>query len=88
MLFAGVKELLGGLSRAFFGARLLPRTFLLEAKGMKNAFYFEKVLDSTGRLVVPKAIREQYGIAVGDTLRFVAVDDGILLLPVKAADKQ
>ncbi len=47
-----------------------------------KAWHFDKKLDSTGRLVVPKPVREQYGIPPGDKLRFVPVEDGILLLPL------
>ncbi len=45
--------------------------------------YYERKIDNTGRLVVPMPVRQQYGIAPGDTLRFVAVEDGILLVPTK-----
>ncbi len=44
---------------------------------------YERKIDNTGRLVIPMPVRRQYGIATGDTLRFVAAEGGILLVPVK-----
>ncbi len=45
--------------------------------------YYERKIDNTGRLVIPIPVRQQYGITAGDTLRFVATEGGILLVPVK-----
>ncbi len=50
----------------------------------QHGFYFENKLDNVGRMVIPKPIREQLGLAAGDTLRFAAVEDGILLTVVRA----
>ncbi len=45
-------------------------------------FYFENKLDAVGRMVIPKPIRDQLGIHAGDTLRFTATEDGVLLTVV------
>ncbi|TVR07083.1 MAG: AbrB/MazE/SpoVT family DNA-binding domain-containing protein [Spirochaetaceae bacterium] len=38
-------------------------------------------VDSAGRLVIPKAIRERYGLKAGTELELVAEGDGIALVP-------
>jgi ABC-type lipoprotein export system ATPase subunit/bifunctional DNA-binding transcriptional regulator/antitoxin component of YhaV-PrlF toxin-antitoxin module len=44
------------------------------------------MLDSAGRLQVPKDVRERYGI--GDRVRMEETPDGLLLRPVESADAQ
>ena len=36
-------------------------------------------IDKLGRLVIPKDLREQYGLKPGDRVWFSAHDDGILI---------
>ena len=36
-------------------------------------------IDELGRLVIPKDLREQYGLKPGDKVWFTANDDGILI---------
>ena len=36
-------------------------------------------IDELGRLVIPKDLREQYGLKPGDKVWFTAYDDGILI---------
>ena len=36
-------------------------------------------IDELGRIVIPKDLRDQYGIKPGDKLYFDAYDDGILI---------
>ena len=38
-------------------------------------------VDSAGRLVIPKALRERYGLKAGTELELVAEADGIALVP-------
>ena len=38
-------------------------------------------VDEKGRVVLPRALREQYGIAKGDMLWFVATESGLELRP-------
>jgi len=42
------------------------------------------MLDSAGRLQVPKEVRERYGI--GDRIRLEETDEGLLLRPVAGAE--
>ncbi len=54
---------------------------------MIRKLYFEAKLDKVGRIVVPQPVRQQYGIEAGDSLRFIAVDGGILLTPVRDTEE-
>jgi len=38
-------------------------------------------IDAAGRLVIPKRFRERYGLSPGETVRFVAGDAGVTIVP-------
>ena len=40
----------------------------------------EKKIDSLGRIVLPKEMREYYGIALGDSLNLIPTEEGILIV--------
>ena len=42
-------------------------------------FAIKRCVDELGRLVLPKDMRNHYGIKTGDTLEIVATEDGILI---------
>ena len=41
-------------------------------------------IDSAGRVVIPKTLRDRYGIVSGTQLEIVADPDGITLIPSRA----
>ncbi len=43
----------------------------------------ETTLDKFGRIVIPKAVRDHYGLAAGVVLDIRSGEDGIVLLPQK-----
>ena len=49
---------------------------------------FESAVTSKGRTTLPKAVREALGIAPGDRLRYVVLDDRqVLILPVRPVSR-
>ena len=40
----------------------------------------EKKIDNLGRIVLPKSLREYYGIELNDTLHLIPTEDGILIV--------
>ncbi len=42
-------------------------------------FAIKRCVDELGRIVLPKDMRNHYGIKMGDALEIVATEDGILL---------
>ena len=49
---------------------------------------FESAVTSKGRTTLRKAVREALGIAPGDRLRYVVLDDGqVLILPVRPVSR-
>ena len=38
-------------------------------------------IDSAGRLVIPKALRERYGFEVGAEIEIITIPEGITLVP-------
>ncbi len=38
-------------------------------------------IDSAGRLVIPKELRNRYGFQAGSRIRLIAGDDGVTLIP-------
>lgn len=48
-------------------------------------FTVEKVIDNLGRVVVPKYLRDYYGISANDKLMFIPTEEGILI--TKANEK-
>lgn len=44
----------------------------------------EKKVDSLGRIVLPKSMREYYGIVLGDKIKLVPIENGILIVNASA----
>lgn len=42
-------------------------------------YSIEKTLDSLGRIVLPKSMRDYYGISVNDKLYLIPTEQGILI---------
>lgn len=40
----------------------------------------EKKIDNLGRIVLPKEMREYYGISLGDSLNLIPTEEGILIV--------
>ena len=56
---------------------------------MKNkSFYTEKKIDLLGRVVIPKELRDFYGINLGSILKLNPTDDGILITAGDDSDTQ
>ena len=43
-------------------------------------FSVKKTIDTLGRIVIPKNLREYYEIQLGDELALIPTDEGILLI--------
>ena len=43
-------------------------------------FTVKKRVDKLGRIVLPKSMRENYGIILGDAVDLIACDEGILIV--------
>ena len=64
----------------------LPPTFSLPygmANGMFNAMNLNVQMDSAGRVVLPKKVRERFRLRAGDTLALQMKGDAIELRPQK-----
>ena len=46
--------------------------------------FFEVVVDAKGRVLIPKRVREELGIAAGRRLRVRVVDGKVVLEPVES----
>ena len=43
----------------------------------------ESTLTSKGRTTLPKAVREAFSLQAGDRVRYVVLDDEVMILPVR-----
>lgn len=43
-------------------------------------FTVKKRVDKLGRIVLPKSMRENYGIILGDAVDLIACDEGIIIV--------
>ncbi len=50
-------------------------------------FSIKKSLDTLGRIVIPKNLREYYDIKLGEELSLVPTEDGILIVKKKGDKK-
>jgi AbrB family looped-hinge helix DNA binding protein len=41
-------------------------------------------IDGSGRLVIPKELREQYGLSAGTEVEILTVPDGIAVIPARS----
>ena len=44
---------------------------------------FESTITAKGQTTLPKAVRDSMAIKVGDRVRYVIVDEGVLMMPVR-----
>ncbi len=44
---------------------------------------FESSITIKGQTTLPKAIRDSLGVKAGDRVRYVIVDEGVLMMPVR-----
>ena len=44
----------------------------------------ESTITSRGRTILPKPVREALGVSSGDRVRYVILDDGIRILPLRS----
>lgn len=47
-----------------------------------------KVLDGLGRIVLPKSMRDYYGIGDGDEVKLIATEEGILIIKNENLEKE
>ena len=47
-----------------------------------------KVLDGLGRIVLPKCMRDYYGIGDGDEVKLIATEEGILIIRNENLEKE
>ena len=50
---------------------------------MKEPFTFYRTIDGTGRIVIPRDLRQAVGLQAGDTVTIRITEGGILLCPLK-----
>jgi len=44
---------------------------------------FESSITSKGQTTLPKAVRDSLAVKAGDKVRYVIVEDGVLIMPVR-----
>ena len=45
---------------------------------------FESSITVKGQTTLPKAVRDSLAVRAGDKVRYVIVDEGVLIMPVRA----
>ncbi|MBQ7386582.1 MAG: AbrB/MazE/SpoVT family DNA-binding domain-containing protein [Clostridia bacterium] len=53
-------------------------------------YSMEKTIDSLGRIVIPKGMRDYYGISVNEKVKLIPSNEGILIMksePCESSDK-
>ena len=48
---------------------------------------FESSITAKGQTTIPKAVRDSLEIKAGDRVRYVIVDEGVLIMPVRLASR-
>ena len=48
----------------------------------------EKTIDKLGRIVIPKNIREHYGISLEDKIKMIPTEQGILIVKSDASKEE
>ena len=51
---------------------------------MKNTAMNESKITSRGRTTLPKPVREALGVSQGDRVRYVILDKGVRILPLRS----
>ena len=45
---------------------------------------FESSINTEGQTTLPKGVRDSLGVKAGDKVRYVLVDEGVLMMPVRS----
>ena len=53
---------------------------------MSEPFTFHRNIDGTGRIVIPRDLRQAVGLTAGDDVTIRITEEGILLTPTKKKD--
>ena len=53
---------------------------------MSETFVFYRNIDGTGRIVIPRDLRQAMGLTAGDEVSLRITEKGILLCPTKKKD--
>ena len=48
---------------------------------------FESSITSKGQITLPKAVRDSLAVKAGDRVRYVIVDEGVLMMPVRSTSR-
>ena len=48
---------------------------------------FESSITVKGQTTLPKAVRDSLAVRAGDKVRYVIVDEGVLIMPVRATSR-
>ena len=48
---------------------------------------YESSITTKGQTTLPKAVRDALDVKAGDTVRYVIVDEGVLIMPVKPTNR-
>ena len=48
---------------------------------------FESTVAANGQTTLPKAVRDSLAIKAGDRVRYVIVDEGVLIMPVRPTSR-
>ena len=48
---------------------------------------FESSITSKGQITLPKAVRDSLAVKAGDRVRYVIVDQGVLMMPVRSTSR-
>jgi len=59
----------------------------IDIKEVGMMFSVEKEIDALGRIVLPKSMREYYGISLKDKLYLTPTEKGILITPKPPEDE-
>lgn len=48
---------------------------------------FESSITIEGQITLPKAIRDSLAVKVGDKVRYVILDEGVVIMPVRSTSR-
>ena len=84
LLYSGVNVCLAATELSIFRCvASAAHFFILGANDVKEPFTFYRTIDGTGRIVIPRDLRQAVGLKAGDTVTIRITEGGILLCPLK-----